>query len=88
MHGPVSLGFAAIETLLSDQDAAYIDDPCTVKRTIFVPAQDISSLDFNIGDQAKQALFQAGVKAGEEFLSTWSFPQYLQYCGSPRPGRS
>ena len=30
VHGPVSLGIAAIETLVSNQDNAYIDDPCTV----------------------------------------------------------
>jgi len=38
VHGPVSLGLAAIETLVSNQDNSYIDDPCTVRRTIFVPA--------------------------------------------------
>lgn len=27
VHGPVSLGLAAIETLVSNQDNAYIDDP-------------------------------------------------------------
>jgi NTE family protein len=83
VHGPVSLGIAAVETMLSDQDAAYIDDPCTVRRTIFVPAQDISSLDFNITPQAREALYDAGVRAGEAFLASWSFPEYLAQCGNP-----
>lgn len=83
VHGPVSLGLAAIETMLSAQDAAYVDDPCTVKRTIFVPAQNVSSLDFNVSPQQKAALYAAGVKAGNDFLSTWNFAEYLRQCGPP-----
>jgi NTE family protein len=48
IRGPLSLAFGALETLISDQDAAYIDDPCTVRRTIFVPAESVGTLDFDI----------------------------------------
>lgn len=86
VHGPVSLGFAALETLLSDQDAAYIDDPCTVRRTIFVPAENISPIDFDIGAEQRDALFARGVKAGQDFLATWDFGAYLRACrGGPPP---
>jgi NTE family protein len=83
VHGPVSLGIAAVETLLSAQDAAYIDDPCTVHRTVFVPALDVSPLDFNISPTEQQALYGRGVQAGEKFLSSWSFPDYMAQCGDP-----
>ncbi|QUR67880.1 patatin-like phospholipase family protein [Mycobacterium spongiae] len=83
VHGPVSLGIAAIETLLSNQDNAYIDDPCTVRRTIFVPAQDVSPIDFDITEEQREALYQRGLHAGHKFLTTWNYADYLAECGSP-----
>lgn len=83
VHGPVSLGTAALETLLSDQDAAYIDDPCTVRRTIFVPAQGISPIDFGITAEQRDALYQGGLQAGQRFLETWNFADYLAACRGP-----
>ena len=40
VHGPVSLGIAAVETLVSNQDNAYIDDPCTT--TMFIRGESAS----------------------------------------------
>ena len=79
----VSLGLAAIETLVSNQDNSYIDDPCTVRRTIFVPANDVSSIDFDITAQQREALYQQGLQAGQDFLKTWNFTDYLKACGAP-----
>ncbi|OBA64036.1 hypothetical protein A5647_02910 [Mycobacterium sp. 1100029.7] len=86
VHGPVSLGIAAIETLVSNQDNAYIDDPCTVRRTIFVPAEDVSPIDFDITAQQRDALYQRGFVAGQAFLKTWDFAEYQKACGGPAPG--
>ncbi|WP_374025818.1 patatin-like phospholipase family protein [Mycobacterium sp. HNNTM2301] len=86
VHGPVSLGIAAIETLVSNQDNAYIDDPCTVRRTIFVPADEVSPIDFDITAEQRDALYQRGVQAGQQFLRTWSYPNYLAACGGPAKG--
>jgi NTE family protein len=83
VHGPVSLGLAAIETLVSNQDNSYIDDPCTVRRTIFVPADDVSSIDFDITAHQREALYQQGLQAGQNFLKTWNYPDYLKACGGP-----
>jgi NTE family protein len=83
VHGPVSLGMAAIETLVSNQDNAYIDDPCTVRRTIFVPADEVSPIDFDITAQERDALYQRGLQAGQKFLKTWNYPDYLAACGTP-----
>jgi NTE family protein len=83
VHGPVSLGLAAVETLLSNQDAAYIDDPCTVRRTIFVPAADVSPIDFDITAEQRDALYERGVQAGEKFLATWNYDEYLAACRAP-----
>lgn len=83
VHGPVSLGLAAIETLVSNQDNAYIDDPCTVRRTIFVPADEVSPIDFDITAQQREALYQRGLQAGQQFLRTWNYADYLAACGGP-----
>lgn len=83
VHGPVSLGIAAIETLVSNQDNAYIDDPCTVRRTIFVPADGLSPIDFNITAEQREALYRRGLQAGQQFLQTWDYAGYLAACGAP-----
>jgi NTE family protein len=83
VHGPVSLGIAAIETLVSNQDNAYIDDPCTVRRTIFVPADEVSPIDFGITAEQREALYLRGLQAGKDFLRTWDYPAFLAACGGP-----
>jgi NTE family protein len=83
VHGPVSLGLAAIETLVSNQDNSYINDPCTVRRTIFVPANEVSPIDFNITEAQREALYQRGLQAGQDFLKTWNYADYLSACGGP-----
>jgi NTE family protein len=83
VHGPVSLGIAAIETLVSNQDNAYIDDPCTVRRTIFVPADEVSPIDFDITVEQRDGLYQRGLFAGREFLKTWNYADYLTACSGP-----
>ena len=83
VHGPVSLGIAAVETLMGNQDDAYIDDPCTVRRTIFVPVDEVSPIDFDLSTQQREALYQSGLRAGRRFLTTWDYARYLVACGPP-----
>ena len=59
------MAFGALETLISDQDAAYVDDPCTVRRTIFVPAESVGTLDFDITAQERDALYNRGLQVAE-----------------------
>jgi NTE family protein len=86
IRGPLSLAFGALETLISDQDAAYVDDPCTVRRTIFVPAESVGSLDFDIDAEERDALYDRGVHAAQDFLASWDYDEYLRACrGGPAP---
>ncbi|MGV0633509.1 patatin-like phospholipase family protein [Mycolicibacillus trivialis] len=87
VRGPVSLGLAAIETLVGNQDAAYIDDPCTVRRTVFVPTQEISPIAFDLTSAQREELYTSGVAAGQRFVATWDYAEYLAVCRPPRPGR-
>ena len=80
IRGPLSLAFGALETLISDQDAAYVDDPCTVRRTIFVPAESVGTLDFDITAQERDALYNRGLHAAQQFLEAWDYPEYLRAC--------
>ncbi len=82
VHGPLALGVAALDTLLTDQDAAYVDEPCTVRRTVFVPTEQVSAVDFDITTAQSQSLYDAGLAAGRRFLRTWDFPAYVQHCRS------
>ncbi|MGE2714109.1 patatin-like phospholipase family protein [Mycolicibacterium litorale] len=85
IRGPLSLAFGALETLISDQDSAYIDDPCTVRRTIFVPTESVGSLDFDITDEERDALYGRGLRAAEKFLQSWDYPRYLRECRGIAP---
>ncbi len=80
VKGPLGLGLAALETLLNDQDAAYVDDPCTVVRTVFVPATGVSAIDFGITSAQSQQLYDLGLEAGQRFLKEWDFPAYVARC--------
>lgn len=80
VRGPLSVGLAALETLVGNQDAAYIDDPCTVRRTVFVPVPDISTVDFDITTAERERLFARGVQAGEQFVKDWDYGEYLAAC--------
>ena len=83
VHGPIAIGVAALDTLFTGQDAAYINDPCTVRRTVFVPTDDASSLDFDMGSQRSELLYNNGVQAARDFLAGWDFDDYVARCRPP-----
>ncbi|MFE3293532.1 patatin-like phospholipase family protein [Rhodococcus sp. NPDC059234] len=83
--GPLSLSLAMLDTLLSNQDSAYVDDPCTVRRTVFVPADVVSAIDFRISAEQSAALYERGVSAGTDFLRTWKWSEYRAECGRVNP---
>lgn len=82
VDGPIALGIAALDTLFNGQDAAYINDPCTIRRTVFVPTDDISSLDFSLGRERLDVLYDSGADAAEGFLAGWDFEAYKADCRS------
>lgn len=86
VRGPLSLGIAALGTLLSDQDSAYIDDPCTVRRTMFVRADSVSPIDFGLKASDVETLYANGVHAATDFLARWDFDDYVRRCRPAAPG--
>ncbi|QDQ96430.1 patatin-like phospholipase family protein [Tomitella fengzijianii] len=80
VKGPFSIALAALGTLLSNQDAAYLNDPCTVRRTVFVPSDAVSPIDFDITDAQVDALYESGSDAARKFLAAWDFGEYVAQC--------
>lgn len=80
LDGPVALGLAALDTLLTDQGTAYLEDRCTVERTVFVPTDGVSVVDFDLDAATTERLFDAGVTAAQEFLSGWDFARHVAAC--------
>ncbi|WP_182347348.1 patatin-like phospholipase family protein [Tomitella gaofuii] len=80
VSGPFSIALAALGTLLSNQDAAYMNDPCTVRRTIFVPSDAVSPIDFDITAAQVDALYARGAESARGFLAGWDFAEYVAQC--------
>lgn len=80
VHGPVAIGIAALDTLFSAQDSAYVADECTVMRTIFVPTDEVSTVDFDLGPARKKVLYDNGTQAARDFLKNWNFQHYAEHC--------
>ncbi len=80
VRGPVQVGVAALDALLTDQDTAYAGEPCTVARTISVPTAGVSLVDFDLDAATRDRLSAAGRAAAGDFVRTWDFPAYLRRC--------
>lgn len=85
VRGVLSLALAAVETLFTGRDAAYVDAPCTVRRTVFVPTDDLSAVDFSLTPAQVRSLYDAGLQSAREFLARWDFAAYVAQCRSPAP---
>jgi NTE family protein len=85
VDGPFAVGLAAIDTLLTDQGSHYLEDPCTVQRTVFVPTDGVSVVDFEIGQATQEQMFSAGRTAADQFLHGWDFAAHLRECRRGAP---
>ncbi|HEX8496620.1 MAG TPA: patatin-like phospholipase family protein [Actinomycetales bacterium] len=83
VRGAIGLALATVETLFTGHDAAYVDAPCTVRRTVFVPTDDVSTVDFSLTRAQVQALYDAGLASARQFLTTWDVDAYVAACRSP-----
>lgn len=80
VEGPVSLALSLIDTALEARQAGISQDPCNQRRSIFVDTSEVSSTDFGITPEQQERLLAAGRSAGERFLRTWKYQQWLQDC--------
>ena len=80
LDGPVDIALAALDTLLTDQGTAYLEDRCTVARTVFVPTPGVSVVDFDLDAVTAQRLYSSGRTAAREFLAGWDFAEHVVQC--------
>jgi NTE family protein len=78
------LGFsrALIATMASAHDQMHLDDPCVVRRTMFVDTGKVKATDFDLGPEEQSMLYDAGRAAATDFLKTWDFQEYIKECRS------
>lgn len=80
IEGPISLLRAMFLTMLDAHDNRHIKEQDKV-RTIQVPAEGVKLTDFDLSEQKRKELYEAGVNAAEEFFDDWTFRDYLANRG-------
>ena len=80
VDNPVEIGLAALDTLLTDQGSAFLEDPCTVERTVFVPTSEVSVVDFDLDRETQERLYASGRAAVADFLPGWDFAGHVTRC--------
>jgi NTE family protein len=78
--GPLSLAEALVATAMSGHDERHLDNPCTIKRTMFVDTDKIQATNFDITRAQQDFLYANGQKAAREFLQEWDFESYKKTC--------
>jgi len=78
--GIVSYSKAILSTATNAHDQMHIDDPCTLRRTIFVDTDKITATNFDITPAQQQFLYKSGQAGGAKFLQTWDFAEYKKIC--------
>lgn len=76
--GPPHVLENVITTVLVGRDQAYLNQPWVSARAIRVDSTDVGFLDFDISDAEVEALYAKGYSAGQDFLETWDWPDYLR----------
>ena len=76
-NGLFSYLYDVILTSLSTSEDIYFKDSDSI-RIIDIPTNIDSVLSFNISNDEKLQLYNAGYNAAKEFLSQWSFSEYLR----------
>lgn len=84
VRGPVSLAGAVVQTTIEASQAQHVENPCDVRRSVFVDTSDVSAVDFDISAAQVEALYEGGRRAAERFLATWSYEDWRADC-APGP---
>ncbi|HHT28286.1 MAG TPA: patatin-like phospholipase family protein [Firmicutes bacterium] len=75
INGPVSLFTALFSTMMEAHDARAIKESNAV-RTIRIDTLGVSTVDFDISAEQREALYQSGYNAARRFFAAWDFKWY------------
>jgi len=67
-----------ITTMFVGRDQTHLNQPWVSARAIRVDSTAVNFLDFGITRKDAEALYRKGYQAGQEFLSTWNWVEYLE----------
>ncbi|GAA4709980.1 patatin-like phospholipase family protein [Brevibacillus fulvus] len=79
-----SLTKALFTTMLEAHDRLYVEKAHAV-RTIFIPTLDVKTTDFDLAEEKRALLFEAGKTAAKKFLETWNFDKYIEEFRKQEP---
>jgi NTE family protein len=72
--GDLSLAEAMLGTMQNWNDAAHLDDPAAIARTVFVDTFNINATDFAISRASQEELFESGRSAAQRYLDSHPTP--------------
>jgi len=82
INNPFDLFKSIVSTMLEAHDKAHELDSKSSIRTISIPSLGVKTTDFEMSDQLKDKLYQAGVQAAVNFFEGWSFENFkLRFFG-------
>ncbi|MCX7884098.1 MAG: patatin-like phospholipase family protein [Caloramator sp.] len=65
-----------VNTLFSKNEEIYVKEKDWV-RTIPIPTLGIKTIEFDLTEKKKKALFDSGYNAAKKFLDNWNFEKYV-----------
>jgi NTE family protein len=74
VKGDISLAEAMLGTMQGWNDAAHLDDPSVLARTVFVDTFSVNATDFSIDPATQQRLFESGQQAAQHYLDRHPAP--------------
>ena len=84
VNGPISMLKALFSTMMEAHDGRYMKS-ATFVRTIPIPSAEVKTTEFDLSEEKKMVLYQAGRKAAEKFLANWDFEKYKQEFRAKQP---
>jgi NTE family protein len=66
-----------LTTMFVGRDQAYLNQPWVSARAIRVDSTAVGFLDFDLSDEAVEALYEKGYTAAKDFLAKWNWREYL-----------
>lgn len=75
IYGPITMMGALFSTMMAAHDERYIEKHNRF-RTIKIPSHMVHTTEFSITPEKSKALFESGVRAGNEYFDRWTYSTY------------
>jgi NTE family protein len=72
----IDLAKSLLSTMQNAHDQMHVDQDSVAARTVFVDTTGYNATDFHLTNQDKMTLYQNGLRAGQNFLTRWSWADW------------